>query len=81
MQKLPFSQTELTKGLRGGSDAWDRPQASFVLTNDFMQRPAGVKVWDGQAWVARTASVWSGQAWVERPVRVWGGQAWTSPAG
>ena len=57
------------------------PQASFVLTDDFMQRPAGVKVWDGQAWVPRTASVWSGQAWVERPVLVWGGQAWASPAG
>lgn len=37
---IKLAQTELPVGLRGGSDAWDQPQASVVLDADFFSEPA-----------------------------------------
>lgn len=37
---IKIAQTDLPVGLRGGSDAWDQPQASVVLDADFFSEPA-----------------------------------------
>jgi hypothetical protein len=35
-----------------------------------------IKVWLGDAWVAKPVKVWNGSAWVEKPLKTWNGSAW-----
>lgn len=82
---IKLAQTELPVGLRGGSDAWDQPQASVVLVDDWFDAapPAtgpSLKYWTGSAWVLKPLKRWDGSAWVNSGVlRHWDGAQWIPP--
>lgn len=38
---VKFAQTDLPRGLRGGSDTWDQSQASTILNDDWFESVAG----------------------------------------
>lgn len=76
-------QRDLPVGLRGGSDAWDQPQASVILDEDWFTAPTAgptLKYWAGSAWVLKPLKRWDGSAWVNSGVlRHWDGTQWILP--
>ena len=42
-----------------------------------VQTSLSLKVWNGSAWVQRSARMWNGSAWVQGKMKCWDGLAWT----
>ena len=78
---IKLAQTDLPTGLRGGADAWDQPQASVILDEDWFADNTGPKLkhWTGSAWAPKPLKRWDGSAWVNSGVlKRWDGGAWVT---
>lgn len=76
---------DLRRYLKGGSDAWDNPQASVILLDDYFVEdvppPGGsgqIKAFVGGSFVAKPVKVWNGSAWATKPLKRWNGSAWVA---